>query len=141
MRDRKQAAHHRDRNRALWAGTALVLICAGSLYVAGNVVKPSDQLRSAARSGNSNGGGGTQVSMSGTGDESGDDVLTTGSILFVPSEGNVCRKRVIDNKTWLMRDKGYVTCDEAVSWNANIQARPYSATTRVGAIRDGFVKK
>jgi hypothetical protein len=104
------------------------------------VIKPSDQLRSAARTGHSNGIA-TRASTSGTGDETGDDTLTTGSILFVPMEGNLCRKCLIDNKTWLMRDKGYVTCDEAVSWNANIQARPYSATTRVGAIRDGFVKK
>ena len=34
MRHRKNAAHHRDRNRALWAGAVLVLIFAGSLYMA-----------------------------------------------------------------------------------------------------------
>ncbi len=140
MHDRKQAALHRDRNRALVAGTALALICAGSLYMAGNVVKTSDELRSVSRA--SHGAGhAKQTSGPGEGAETGDDYLTTGSILFVPMEGNLCRKRLIDNKTWFMRDKGYVICDEAVSWNANIQAQPYSAVTRVDAIRNGFIRK
>jgi len=140
MRYRKQAAHHRDRNRALWAGAALILICAGSLYMASKVVMPSDQLRSASRTGQG-AGAGKQASASGAGEDSGDDYLATGSILFVPLEGNVCRKRLIDNKTWLIRDRGYVICDEAVSWNTNVQGRPYTATTRVDAIRNGFVRK
>ncbi|MBZ0146012.1 MAG: hypothetical protein K8F62_00465, partial [Pseudorhodoplanes sp.] len=31
---RKRAARRRERNRALWAGAVLILICAGSLYMA-----------------------------------------------------------------------------------------------------------
>jgi hypothetical protein len=140
MRSRKQAARHRDRNRALWAGAVLMLICAGSLYMASNVVKPSDQSRSASRMGQGLGSA-NGTSASGAGDQTGDDYLATGSILFVPLEGNLCRKRLIDNKTWMMRDKGYVICDEAVSWNANIQGQPYSPLSRVDAIRNGFAKK
>jgi hypothetical protein len=40
-----------------------------------------------------------------------------------------------------LRDKGYVICDEAVSWNANITPQRYTPTTRVDAIRGGFFKK
>ena len=83
---RKKAAHHRERNRALWAGAAVVLICAGSLYMATNVVKPSDHLRDATRAGQ-NSMASKQVSGSGAGDQSGDDYLATGSILFVPHAG------------------------------------------------------
>jgi hypothetical protein len=140
MRQRKRAAHHRDRNRALWAGAALILICAGSLYMATHVIKPSDNLRNANRAGQS-AMASKQASGSGAGDQSGDDYLSTGSILFVPQQGNICRKRLIDNKTWRMRDQGYVTCDEAVSWNANTVGTPYTAMSRVDAIRGGFFKK
>ena len=139
MRDWKKAARHRDRNRALWAGALLLLICAGSLYMATRVVKPSDQLRSANRFGFGLGVG--KQSGAGTGDQSSDDYLATGSILFVPQEGNICRKRLIDNKTWLMTDKGYVICDEAVSWNASMASPTVSPLTRVDAIRSGFFKK
>ena len=137
---RKRAARHRERNRALWAGAALVLICVGSLYMATNIVKPSGHLRDATRAGQ-NSMASKQVSGSGAGDQSGDDYLATGSILFVPHQGNICRKRLIDNKTWRMHDKGYVICDEAVSWNANTVGQPYTATSRVDAIRGGFFKK
>lgn len=137
---RKKAAHHRDRNRALWAGAAVMLICAGSLYMATHVIKPGDSLRSANRAGQSTMAS-KQASGSGAGDQNGDDYLSTGSILFVPHQGNICRKRLIDNKTWRMHDKGYVICDEAVSWNANTVGTPYTAMSRVDAIRGGFFKK
>jgi hypothetical protein len=138
MRHWKKAARHRDRKRALWAGAVIFLICAGSLYMASHVVRSSEQLSSASRPGFGTGSG----QAPGEGDGSGDAYLTTGSILFVPLQGNICRKRLIDNKTWLMRDKGYVVCDEAVSWNANtIPTTSYSPLARVDAIRNGFVKK
>jgi hypothetical protein len=143
MRQRKRAAHRRDRNRALWAGAALTLIFAGSLYMATYVIKPSDSLRSANRAGQSTMAS-KPASGSGAGDQNGDDYLSTGSILFVPHQGNICRKRLIDNKTWRMHDKGYVTCDEAVSWNANnanTVGTTYTATSRVDAIRGGFFRK
>jgi hypothetical protein len=140
MRHWKKAARHRDRKRALWAGAAIFLICAGSLYMANHVVGSSDQFRNANRTSKSDGAG-KQASVSGTG-ENGDGYLATGSVLFVPLQGNICRERLIDNKTWLMRDKGNVVCDEAVSWNANtIPTTTYSPSARVDAIRSGFVKK
>ncbi len=140
MRDWKKAARHRDRKRALWAGAAIFLICACSLFMANHVVRTSEQFRNATRTGQSDGAG-RQASGSGTG-ENGDGYAATGSVLFVPLQGNVCRERLIDNKTWVMRDKGYVVCDEAVSWNANtVPTTTYSPTARVDAIRSGFTKK
>jgi hypothetical protein len=136
---RRKAAHHHERSRALWAGAFLVLICGGSLYLATNFIKSADQLRGKARDGQS-AMASKKLSGAAAGDKSGDDYLTTGSILFVPMEGNVCRERLIDNKTWRMRDKGYVVCDEAVSWNAHTKGPSYSPTSRVDAIRSGFFK-
>ena len=133
----KKAAHRRDRNRAFWAAAGLLLICSVSLYTASNVIKPSDQLRKAERVGQMTG---SKVSAAGDGDQSGDDYLSNGSILFAPQAGNLCRQRLIDNKTWMMRDKGYVTCDEAVSWNANVQGFP-SSVSRLDAIRSSFFRK
>jgi hypothetical protein len=138
MRHWKKAARHRDRRRALWAGAIILSICAGSLYMASHVTRSSDQLRSASRTGFGTG----QGLAPGEGDGTGDEYLTTGTVLFVPLQGNVCRKKIIDNKTWLMRDKGYVVCDEAVSWNANTApTTTYSPLARVDAIRSGFTKK
>jgi len=138
IRIRKTEAQNHDRNRALWAGGVLALICAGGLYMAGNVVKSSDQYRSSLRGG-LGAGSGQQPGKDGEG--TGDDDLTTGSVLFVPLEGNLCRKRLIDNKTWFMRDKGYVICDEAVSWNATMQNTPFTANKRLDAVRTGFQKR
>ena len=70
-------------------------------------------------------------------DGTGDDELRTGSILFVPDRGNVCRQKLIDNTTWRIWDNGFVYCNEAVSWNA-VHGRRYTPTSRIEAISDGF---
>lgn len=70
-----------------------------------------------------------------------DDDLRTGSILFVPEEGNICRRRLIDNNTWRIRDGGAVICNEAVAWNANAVAGRLSPAARLDAIRGGFQRK
>ena len=64
--------------------------------------------------------------------------LRSGAILFVPVEGNVCRRRLINNKTWQIQDGGEVVCDEAVSWNATSPNQKYFVAVRVDAIRAGF---
>jgi len=38
----------------------------------------------------------------------------TGSIFFVPSRGDSCWQRMLDNRTGDMWDKGYVDCDTAI---------------------------
>lgn len=136
---RQSISATRERNRALAAGLALALVCAASLYLANHSSRTTEQVRQARAGLNGIGSGsGSQegtAQPSGTGD---DDNLTTGSILFVPTEGNVCRRRFIDNRTWALRDAGHVICDEAVSWNSGVQAQSYSAASRLDAIRYGF---
>lgn len=41
--------------------------------------------------------------------------LYTGSIIIVPTTGERCLRRILDNRTGKMWDKGYVNCYEAVT--------------------------
>jgi len=67
-----------------------------------------------------------------------DDGLSTGSIIFVPVLGNVCRKRLIDNATWRIRDFGLIECRTAL--NPHAQESGWSAS-RVDVIRSSFYKR
>lgn len=67
-----------------------------------------------------------------------DDELATGSIIFVPVLGNVCRKRLIDNSTWRIRDFGLIECRTAL--NPRAQESGWSAS-RVDVIRHSFYKR
>jgi hypothetical protein len=60
----------------------------------------------------------------------------TGSIIIVPTEGNICRQRLIDNATGRIRDKGDVDCDSALS----LKYVPVAAS-RMASIRAGFGSK
>lgn len=60
------------------------------------------------------------------------------AVLFVPLRGNVCRRRVIDNETWLIADAGYVTCDEAVTWNSHYPDVKFQFAERMEQLRSGF---
>ena len=41
------------------------------------------------------------------------DEIYTGSILYVPNEGTICRQLLFDNRTGRMHDKGLVDCEQA----------------------------
>ena len=69
-----------------------------------------------------------------------DDDLATGSIIFVPILGNTCRKRLIDNATWQIRDYGPVDCRAALARGAHGNELGWS-TSRVDVIRHGFYKR
>ena len=69
-----------------------------------------------------------------------DDDLTTGSIIFVPILGNTCRKKLIDNATWQIRDNGLVDCRAALARGAHGNQLGWSAS-RVDVIRHGFYKR
>jgi hypothetical protein len=60
------------------------------------------------------------------------------TVLFVPLEGNVCRKRIIDNLTWLIADAGYAACDEAVTWNAHYPDAGQQLVGRLEQMRTSF---
>src|SRR5688572_9687421 len=66
------------------------------------------------------------------------DDLTTGSIVFLPIQGDRCRNRLIDNATWRIRDTGMVDCRTALSHSS---ARPRWSAARADVIRDGFTKR
>jgi hypothetical protein len=44
--------------------------------------------------------------------KSGDEIYT-GSILYLPNEGNICRQLLFDNRNGQIRDNGLVDCDDA----------------------------
>lgn len=139
---KRWTSQRRERNRALAAGVLLLLACACGLYFASHSIRTSDDIRDRVTAAVGNGSGTAQSSSTIAGTRKGDDDLTTGSILFVPSTGNVCRQRLIDNRSWLIRDGGYVKCDEAVSWHTGGGPRKtYTRTSRVEAIREGFFRK
>lgn len=113
----------------------------GLVAIFGNGVVPrSGPAGMSAGSGRPGTGLGGSQQAGSTSQESDDD-LRTGSILFVPDHGNVCRKHVIDNRTWRIQSAGTVLCNEAVSWNANSAGNRISPLARIEAIRDGFQQK
>ena len=61
----------------------------------------------------------------------------TGSIIIVPTRGDFCWQRMLDNRTGKMWDKGYVNCDEALS-RAEKDARGGMSTARINAIGKAF---
>jgi hypothetical protein len=69
-----------------------------------------------------------------------EDDLRTGSILITPPNGNICEYRLIDNETWRIRANGTVQCDAAVTWHPK-RGGEHTSTSRIEAIRDGFVFK
>lgn len=68
----------------------------------------------------------------------GNNNLTTGSIVFVPTSGDICRQSEIDNATWQIRKVGEVPCQQALSAAAHKDGP--GAGTRIAIIRDSFRK-
>jgi hypothetical protein len=64
--------------------------------------------------------------------------LGAGSMLVVPPNGNLCRERIIDNRTWRIRNNGWVDCEAALAKSANSGADLRSPGSRLDLIRDGF---
>jgi hypothetical protein len=62
-----------------------------------------------------------------------DDEIYTGSILFTPHEGNICRQFLFDNRTGRFTDNGKVDCERA----EGLGGIHYS-TGRLWAISRGF---
>ncbi len=60
-----------------------------------------------------------------------DDEIYTGSILFTPREGRICRQFLFDNRTGRFSDNGNVDCERAEDNGA-------SPTDRLSAISKSF---
>ena len=66
-----------------------------------------------------------------------DDEIYTGSILFVPDDGKVCRRILFDNRTGQLSDVGLVDCQSAYYRSPNAPPAQLSVT-RTQAISETF---
>jgi hypothetical protein len=81
-----------------------------------------------------------RIAGNGPGLTQSDDELATGSIIIVPVLGSNCRKKLIDNATWRIRDIGPVDCRTALARGAHGNESGWSAS-RVDIIRSGFYSR
>jgi hypothetical protein len=65
-----------------------------------------------------------------------DDEIYTGSILYMPDSGNLCRQLLFDNQNGQISDNGYVDCDRAAYHGAATPKQWSAARARV--ISSGF---
>jgi hypothetical protein len=110
----------RDFHRAFWAALILLIVVAAAIYHRG--LLPGFKHAADA-----------PYSVK----DLADHPLRTGSLLIVPARGNRCRHGLIDNMTWVIRDNGYVDCDEIMERGIDQATREFS-TPRLDAIRAGF---
>jgi hypothetical protein len=66
-----------------------------------------------------------------------DDAVYTGTILYQPPEGAICREFLFDNRTGRVHDIGLVDCEQAYYRGAGEAAGPSSAPRAV-AISQSF---
>ncbi|MFZ0424340.1 MAG: hypothetical protein WAL80_15810 [Xanthobacteraceae bacterium] len=66
-----------------------------------------------------------------------DEEIYTGSILYMPDRGELCRQLLFDNQNGQFADNGYVDCTRAAYRSTNEEAKHWSAA-RVRVISTGF---
>jgi hypothetical protein len=66
-----------------------------------------------------------------------DDEIYTGSILFVPNDGKICRQLLFDNRTGRTSDHGLVDCNHAYYQTANKPPMQWSSA-RAQVISESF---
>jgi hypothetical protein len=115
----------RDNRRAL---TICLLFGAAASIGLGSVIQHAPSI------------GTLRIAGNGPGLSQSDDDLATGSIIIVPVLGNNCRKKLIDNATWRIRDIGPVDCRTALARGAHGNESGWSAS-RVDIIRSGFYSR
>jgi hypothetical protein len=69
-----------------------------------------------------------------------DDEVYTGSILFVPTDGKICRQFLFDNRTGRTNYNGLVDCDHAYYQNASPTHMQWSGA-RARVISEGFRRR
>jgi hypothetical protein len=67
-----------------------------------------------------------------------DDEIYTGSILFVPNDGKICRQLLFDNRTGLINDNGLVDCGHAYYQSVNDIPAQWSAASRARVVSESF---
>jgi hypothetical protein len=68
---------------------------------------------------------------------SSDDEIYTGSILYMPYEGRICRQFLFDNHTGRLSDNGSVDCERAAYQGADTGPKHWSFA-RMRVISTGF---
>jgi hypothetical protein len=68
-----------------------------------------------------------------------DDEIYTGSILYLPNRGNLCRQLLFDNHNGRVTDNGYVDCDRA-AYQGSLDTPKQWSTARLRVISDGFLQ-
>jgi hypothetical protein len=66
-----------------------------------------------------------------------DDEIYTGSILYIPDEGKICRQLLFDNRTGRVQDNGLVDCEHAYYRGMSEMAKQWS-TARALVISESF---
>jgi hypothetical protein len=69
-----------------------------------------------------------------------DDEIYTGSILFVPSDGKICRQLFFDNRSGRMSDNGMVDCLRAYYQRASKVPTQWSSA-RARVISESFRRR
>jgi hypothetical protein len=68
-----------------------------------------------------------------------DEEIYTGSILYMPDEGKVCRQLLFDNHNGRFSDNGYVDCERA-SYQGSLDAPKQWSAARLRVISTGFLQ-
>ncbi len=67
----------------------------------------------------------------------GGGAIYTGSILYWPDQGTLCRQLLFDNRTGRLTENGYVDCDSAAYRGPGDVPKQFS-TSRLRVISNGF---
>ncbi len=70
-----------------------------------------------------------------------DDAMYTGSIVYVPTRGDQCWKRTMDNRNGNLRDIGYRRCEEVVSDLALHTNQAAYRANRFQQVRNSFAER
>lgn len=68
-----------------------------------------------------------------------DEEIYTGSILYMPEQGRVCRQLLFDNQTGRISDNGYVDC-KAAAYSDDGTSKHWSVA-RMRVISSGFLQR
>jgi hypothetical protein len=119
---RRQKAKRRTREgvRQTTVVTAAGAFLALGLFASGEYVSATHRAAAAALASAASGEG-----------------IYTGSILYMPEEGKICRQILFDNHTGLLSDNGKVDCERATYQGADSTPKQWSFA-RVRVISSGF---
>ena len=113
----KRRSRGRERSRRL-----VVLAAIGAVVAAGLFAKKEIGIRRSS----------AEQVIAPSGDE-----IYTGSILFVPNDGRICRQILFDNRTGLLSDNGLVDCEQAYHQEGSKYPKQWS---RARVISEGFIR-